>query len=133
MVDRFGRFGATVCLALLLSSVQGCGPSNVPLDTLPYTRGQAGDLANSIASNASCENLEELDPAGTQGSWDFTCQRGDVTFDISIFGGDDARQAEVRQLAASGGLYVAKSYYAVTVAFPGAAGKTTPTLLDPFG
>ena len=103
-----------------------------PLTPCPTTGGKAGDLANAIASNASCENLEELDPAGTQGSWDFTCQRGDVTYDISIFGGDDARQAEVRQLAASGGLYVAKSYYAVTVAFPGAAGKTTPTLLDPF-
>ena len=138
MAHQFRRYAVILCAALLVGATQACGPSVVPLDTLPNNSSQAEDLAYSVATKASCGSLEGLDPAGTQGTWHFTCQRGAASYDIGVFGGDGSRQSGLKSLQDAGHPFVAKGYYAVTVVPSGSSkeealgASPSPSLLDPF-
>jgi hypothetical protein len=74
MTRPFRRFAGILAAVLLVGVIQGCGPSVVPLNTLPNTRSEAENLAYSVATNASCGSFEDLDPAGTQETWHFTAR-----------------------------------------------------------
>jgi hypothetical protein len=104
--------------------LQACGPSIVPLDTLPRDGSQAESLAYSVASKAHCGDFETLSPAGTVGTWSYTCQIGAHSFDITVFGSDVARQSGLESVEESGRAYVAKDYYVVTVAPSGSSPRT---------
>ena len=118
--------------------IQACGPSAVPLDTLANNSSQAENLASSIAGSAGCGSFEALGSAPTQDSWGFTCQTADATYDIVVFGSDDARRSGLKAFQDAGRPYVGKGYYAVTVALTGAtkseALRASPpaSLLDRF-
>lgn len=132
------RFAGILAVVLLIGVTQACGPSEVPLDTLANDSSQAENLAYSVAINAGCGSFEDLDPAGTQGTWHFTCQRGATSFDIGVFGGDDSRRSGLKSLQDAGHPFLAKGYYAVTVVPSGSSkeealgASPSPSLLDPF-
>jgi hypothetical protein len=126
------RLGTVICAAFLVAGIQGCGSSHVSLDTMPRNRDQAGSLANTVADGAGCVNLEELDFVGTTGKWGFSCQRGDISYTIVVFGDNESRQVGLKGLQDLGTLYVARGYFVVTVALPGTSGGISPSLLDPF-
>jgi hypothetical protein len=123
---------------LLVGVTQACGPSVMPLDTLANSRSQAENLAYSVATKAGCGSFEDLDPAATQETWHFACQRSTDAYDIAVFGSDDSRRSGLQSLQGAGRPYLAKGYYAVTVALSGiskeAALRASPSqsLLDPF-
>jgi len=139
MAHRFRGFAIILYAALLAGVMQACGgPSVVPLDALPSDSSQGENLAYSVATKAACGSLDKLDPAGTQGTWHFTCQKGATSYDIAVFGGDASRRSGLKALQDAGDPFVAKGYYAVTIAPSGAskdaAAGASPisSLLDPF-
>ncbi len=91
-----------------------------------------------MANGAHCGNFETLDLAGTEGTWHYACSIGDTGYDIVVFGSDSARQTGLAPLGNAGKPFVAKNYYAVTVAPSGpsksaaAAATADPSLLAPF-
>jgi hypothetical protein len=125
-------------LMLAMGMLAACGPSIVPLDTRPRDSSQAEDLAYSVASKAGCGDFESLDPQGTEGIWHFACRIGAYSYDIVVFGSDELRESGLKSLKDSGRPYVAKDYYAVTVAPSGPsksealAASEPPSALDPF-
>jgi hypothetical protein len=128
-----------VCAIAAALAVASCAdPSIVSLDTKPADSTQAENLGYSVASGAHCGNFESLDPAGTQGTWHYTCNTGDTGYDIVVFDSDSARLTGLATLSDMGAPFVARSYYAVSVAPSGpsksaAAGETAaPSLLAPF-
>jgi hypothetical protein len=138
MTRPFRRFAGILAAVLLVGVTQACGPSVVPLDTVANISSQAENLAYSVASQAGCGSFEDLDPAGTQGTWHFTCQRGATSYDMVVFGGDDSRQSGLKSLQDAGHPFVAKGYYAVTILPSGSSkeealgASLSPSLLDPF-
>lgn len=124
--------------ALVVLAAQACGPSAVPLDTLPGNPSEAENLAYSVAENADCGTLEALDPAGQQEPWHFACQTSNASYDIVVFGSDTSRQSGLHSLQDKGSPYVAKDYYAVTIVPSGPSKQAVleaspdPSLLDPF-
>jgi hypothetical protein len=138
MTRPLGRFAGTFATVLLVGATQACGPSVVALDTLANDSSQAEKLAYSVASQAGCASFEGLDPAGTQATWHFTCQRSPAAYDIVVFGSEDSRRSGLKSLQDAGNPYVAKGYYAVTVAPSGTSkaealrASPSQTLLDPF-
>jgi hypothetical protein len=138
MTRPWRRLAGIQAAVLLLGVTQACGPSVVALDTLANSASRAENLAYSVATQADCGSFEGLDLVGTRETWRFTCQRSTVSYDIVVFGSDDARRAGLRSLLDAGMTYAAKGYYAVIVAPSGAtkeeALRASPsqTLLDPF-
>jgi hypothetical protein len=138
MTRPFRRFAGILAAVLLVGVTQACGPSVVPLDTLPNNSSKAENLAYSVAANAGCGSFEDLDPAGTQETWHFACQRSTTSYDIVVFGSDDSRRSGLKSLQDAGHPFVAKGYYAVTVAPSGSSkeealgASPSPSLLDPF-
>jgi len=132
------RIAGTFAGLLFVGLTQACGPSVVPLDTLASNSSQADNLASSVAGSAGCGSFEALGPASTQASWGFTCQMADASYDIVVFGSDDARRSGLKAFQDAGRPYVGKGYYAVTVALTGAtkseALRASPpaSLLDRF-
>lgn len=133
-----GRLPVAIAMVAALAAASCAGPSIVPLDTKPTDSTQAENLGYSVASQAHCGNFESLDPAGTRGTWHYTCSIGDTSYDIVVFGSDPARQAGLVALGDIGAPFVAKDYYAVSVAPSGpsksaaAASTADPSLLAPF-
>lgn len=68
MTRQIRRLAVVVIAAVLIGATQACGRAQVPLDTLANTSALASDLAYSVASSAGCGSIEQLDPAGTQGT-----------------------------------------------------------------
>lgn len=138
MTRPIRRFAGISLAVLLVGVTQACGASVVALDTLANDSSQAGNLAYYVATEAGCGSFEGLDPAGTQETWHFTCQRSTAAYDIVVFGSEDSRRSGLKSLQDAGHPYVAKGYYAVTVAPSGAskeeALRASPSqaLLDPF-
>jgi len=138
MTRPFRRFAGILAAVLLVGLSQACGPSVVPLNTLPNTRSEAENLAYSVATNASCGSFEDLDPAGTRETWHFTCQRSTTVYDIVVFGSDNSRRSGLQSLQDAGRSYAAKGYYGVAVAPSGTSkeealgASPSQSLLDPF-
>jgi len=138
MTRPFRRLAGILAAVLLVGVTQACGPSVVALDILANNGSQAENLAYSVATQAGCGSFEGLDLAGTRETWHFTCQRSTVSYDIVVFGSDDARRAGLKSLLDASKPYAAKGYYAVIVAPSGASkeealrASPSQTLLDPF-
>ena len=125
-------FGAAVIAA-------ACGgPSIVPLNTKPTDVTQAENLGYSVAIKAGCGNFESLDARGQQGEWHFTCQIADTSYDIVVFGSDEARDAGIAVLKNGNRPLVTAGYYAVAVCPSGPSksaameASISPSLLIPF-
>ncbi len=138
MTRPFRRSVGILAGVLLVGLIQACGPSIVALDTRPNNSSQAENLAYSVASKANCGSLEALDPVGTREKWGFACQTSTTSYTIEVFGSDESRRSGLQSLRDGGQPYVAKGYYAVSVA-PNAATKEEalrasppPSLLDLF-
>jgi hypothetical protein len=133
-----GRRPFSVAIVAALAAASCARPSIVPLDIRPTDSTQAENLGYSVASEAHCGNFESLDLAGTQGTWRYTCSIGDTGYDIVVFGSDPARRAGLAALDETGAPFVARDYYAVSVAPSGpsksaaAASTAGPSLLTPF-
>jgi hypothetical protein len=132
-----GARPVAIAMVAAFAAASCAGPSIVPLDTRPTDSTQAENLGYSVASGAHCGNFESLDPAGTHGTWHYTCSIGDTSYDMVVFGSDPARQAGLAALGDTGAPFVAKNYYAVSVAPSGptkaaTAATAAPSLLAPF-
>jgi hypothetical protein len=138
MTRPFRRFAGILAAVILVGVTQACGPSVVALDTLAENPSQAENLAYSVATEAGCGSFEDLDPAGTQEMWHFSCQGSTAAYDIVVFGSDASRRSDLKALQDAGDPYVAKGYYAVTVAPSGTSkeealrASPSQTSLEPF-
>ena len=110
-------FGAVLVVLLVVAVVSDSGwfHGKLPPDTLSTNASQAEDVEFSVASNAGCGNFDGEFPPVAPAVWVFDCSIGDVPYGIYVYGGDEARSADLAELRADGRPFVAKAYYAVTV------------------
>jgi hypothetical protein len=132
------RRASIAVMTVLALSVAACSPAIVPLDTKPASDGQARDLASTVASKASCGSFEDYSSHPDRQEWTFTCQRGEVPYDILVFGSEASVTAGIAQLQSDGSVFLTRDFYAVVVVPSGptksAALEATrsASLLDPF-
>ena len=122
-------YAGIVVVGLVASA--GWFHGRLPPDTLPANASQAEDVAFSVASNAGCGEFEGGPPSSAAATWTFSCSIGDVPYDITVFGGNDARTAGLAELRADGRPFVAKAYYAVTALRTGASKEAALTATPP--
>ncbi|MQA94194.1 MAG: hypothetical protein GEV11_05905 [Streptosporangiales bacterium] len=102
-----------VSLVAIAMLTIACGPTQVPLDSRPSDQGSGRDLAFSIAEQAKCERLEDLEVNSTN-RWTFTCSASGHTFAIEVFSDTTGRDAATRRLRDRRAPFRAGPYYVVS-------------------
>lgn len=103
-------------IAVILLGMSGACSRGTATDSAPTNIDDARQLAETVASNASCGGFEDLGVGPTRDTWVFTCQKSAASFEITVFGSQDARFAGIKALDDRHDTYFARNTYAVTVA-----------------
>ncbi len=117
--------------AILLGLAAACSTSPpVQANATPTNIQDARQLAQTVANNASCGSFEELGAAPVSATWVFTCQKTGSSFEITIFGSREAKDAGIASLDNRNATYFSKNSYAVTVVL--AESGSMASALTPF-
>ena len=124
------RPAGAIALALVgLSSA--CSNSSVAMDALPTNTESARHLAETVASSGGCGGFEDYTFNRARDTWVFTCQKPGVSFEVVIYGSEDARTVGLRTLDNNKTTYFSENFYAVAVMrFDG--GGPADSALGPF-
>ena len=123
------RHTSLAVIGLSAFVIASCSSEVVSLSVKPAQVDQARELAVSLADRAKCSDFEDLVVTGAKGTWIFSCQKGSVTFDISVFASDEAKQKWQQESGSQ--LHLSEHYHAVTVA-PAPGQVVSAAFFEPF-
>lgn len=103
----------TVSLVAVATLTTACGPSQVSLDSRPSDEDSGRDLAFSVAEQARCGELEDMEVNSTN-RWAFTCSASGHTFQIEVFSDVAGRDAATRRLRDARAPFRAGSFFVVS-------------------
>ena len=106
-----------VSVATLLVGLATACSLSAPMatDATPTSLQDARQLAQTVASKAECGSFEDLGAGPAAATWIFTCQKPGSSFEITVYGSQEAKSSGMAALDTRQATYFSKNNYAVTV------------------